>query len=192
MARKLSPQARVRRMMSEGVTQQKIGDVIGLSKTQVSRIARGLTSGASVEEPLRQFGKLGKRAKAAVVEGAVELPAKRQPKPKAAPVAPAPAPPVQKPAPAPSLPPKEVKVTIRGNLGPSRDPDYIRKRTISTTMKGEYAARFAELYAGDKESKARAYKYAVSHYFGSTGEGYLESIIGTPSVRGLEVKDDQS
>lgn len=181
MPKKLSPQTRVRRMMAEGLTQQKIGDVIGLSKTQVSRIARGLTSGASVEEALRQFGKLGKRAKAAVVEGAVELPAKRQPKPKAAP--PVPAPPTQKPAPAPSLPPKKVRVTIKGNIGPSRDPNYIRKRTISTTMRGEYASRFAELYAGDQRSKAQAYKYAVSHYFGSAGEGHLESVIGTPSVR---------
>jgi transcriptional regulator with XRE-family HTH domain len=181
MAKKLTPQDFVRRMM-ETLTQAEIGDIVGLSKRQVQRIAAGETSGASVEAPLREFAKLGKRAKAAVVAGNLDLPSKRTPAPKPAPVE-APEPKIEAPSSLPSAPAR-VEVEIRGNMGPSRDPDYIRKRTIRKTLEGEYAREFARLWdRGTDAGQAKALKYAVSAYFGGAGEGHLESVIGTPSIK---------
>lgn len=178
MAKKLTPQVRIRRMMEAGMKQAQIGEIVGLSKRQVQRIASGVASGASVEAPLREFGKLGKRAKAAVVAGDLPLPSKRTPRPKKA------EPSFGKPAPepekivAPSLP-RKVDVTIKGWIGPNSDPDYVRKRTIRKTLEGETAAEFARLFVVDE---FKALKYATSAYFGGAGRGHLESVIGKPAI----------
>jgi hypothetical protein len=179
MAKKLTPQKLVRRMM-ETLTQGTIGEILGLSKRQVQRIATGKASGASVEAPLREFNKLGKRAKAAVVAGDLPLPSKRTPAPKKVKASfgePAPVP-KEKEIVAPPAP-RKVDVTIRGHIGPSSDPDYVRKRTIRKTLEGEHAARFAELFVDDE---FKALKYATSVYFGSAGAGHLESVIGKPEI----------
>ena len=176
MGKKLTPQIRIRRMMGEGLTQAEIGGIVGLSKRQVQRIASGKTPGKSIEAPLREYAGLGKRAQAAVKRGGFALPSRREPRPKKV-EAPEPEPEPQEIA-APPLP-KKVEVTIKGNLGPSNDPDYIRKRTIRTTLRDDVAARFAELYEADQ---FEALRFATSAYFGGHGEGHLESVIGSPEV----------
>jgi len=179
MGKKLSPQALVRRMMTD-LTQSEIGQIVGLGKKQVGRIARGEASGASVEAALREYAGLGKRAKASVKSGELELPSKRTPPPKKAPPVEAPAPPPP-PKEAEAIPsPPKVELVIKGNMGPSKDPDYLRKRTIRKTLEGPQAERFKSLWARDQ---FKALKYATSAYFGSSGEGHLESVIGTPYVK---------
>lgn len=171
MAKKLSPQTLLSRLKDD-FTYGQLREATGYSERQLQRIKSGKTSGAKAEAAIREFYDLGKRAKASAVAGESrikerrERPAKPEPKSEPQEIA---APP----------PPKKVEVTIKGNLGPSSDPDYIRKRTIRTTLQGEIAAQFAELYEADA---FEALKFATSAYFGSSGEGHLESVIGRPTI----------
>lgn len=171
MAKKLSPQTLLSRLKDD-FSYKQLSEATGYSERQLQRIKAGQASGAKAEAAIREFYDLGKRAKSSAVAGESrikerrERPAKPEPKPEPVEVA---APP----------PPKKVEVTIKGNLGPSSDPDYIRKRTIRTTLQGDVAAQFAALYEADQ---FEALQFATSAYFGASGEGHLESVIGTPTV----------
>lgn len=171
MAKKLPPQTLLSRLKDD-FTYDQLSEATGYSKRQLQRIKSGQASGAKAEAAIREFYDLGKRAKASAVAGESriterrERPAKPEPKPEPVEVA---APP----------PPKKVEFSIYGYSGPSSDPDYIRKRRIGKTIEGDLAARFAELYAEDEFA---ALKFATSAYYGASGEGHLESVIGTPTV----------
>lgn len=81
MAKRLSPRERVGRLKAEGLSNAAIGKAIGRSASTVGRIARGQSSGAKVLGALREFGGLGKRAKAATIEGKRQLSHKPAPAP---------------------------------------------------------------------------------------------------------------
>jgi hypothetical protein len=173
MARKLSPKTLLSRLNAD-FTYKQLSAATGYSERQLQRIKAGQTSGARAESALREFYDLGKRAKEHTVEGRREIAHRRAAPERKPPSAPEPEAPPRK------QPPSEVRVAVRGYIGPDSDPDYLRKRSIAMTLRNQGAAEFADLWERDE---FEALRYAVSYYFGTIGPGHLESVIGRPSVK---------
>ena len=80
MAR-LTTQAKINRLHSQGYSYNQIASVTGFSKSSVGRIARGQQSGERIAPAINEFYGLGKRAKGNVVSGAIPLPSAKPPSP---------------------------------------------------------------------------------------------------------------
>lgn len=78
---KLTTQAKIKRLHSQGFSDRQIASVTGYSKSSVGRIRRGEQSGAKITPAVNEFFGLGKRAKQNVVSGAIPLPSAKPPAP---------------------------------------------------------------------------------------------------------------
>lgn len=80
MAR-LSNQAKIKRLRSQGYSRADIARVTGSSVSAVGRAERGQTKGDSFSAPLSEFFKLRKKAKASAVKGEISLPSAKPARP---------------------------------------------------------------------------------------------------------------
>lgn len=74
MGKRLTTQAKISRLHSQGYSDRQIANVTGFSKSSVGRIRRGQQSGEKIAPAISEFFKLGKRAKESVASGAIPLP----------------------------------------------------------------------------------------------------------------------
>jgi|SRR5262245_12765012 len=84
MAKKLSTQAKLKRLRAEGYSRKELARSFGVSVSAVGRAERGQTKGETFKAQADQFFKLGKRARLNVVKGATSLPSAPAPKTQAA------------------------------------------------------------------------------------------------------------
>ncbi len=129
---------------------KRIAEKTGRNPKQIRDIEKGKRPGKNLFEPLKAI-KRGRKVAAPPKE-----PKKitRRAKPK---------PPPQPPAAPPSMP-NGLKVKIKGEIAPFKNDEYLRDRTVTTTLRGETLKDFMKLWTSGNEDKAL--RLALSNYFG--------------------------
>lgn len=151
---------------------KRIADKVGRSIKQVKDIAIGKRPGKNLVEPLKQV-KRGRKVEAPPKE---EKKVTRKKKP------------VEKPPEKPPEPPKpprpeRVRVVLKGDIGPYRDDDYTRNRTIRPELNAEQTTAFFE--AWDKGDRPTALGIATGAYF-KPWPGHIETLDREPEIEAIE------
>lgn len=73
MAKRLTSQDWIERMLAQGWTKSEIAQAVGRDSSLIGQIQRGKKPGANLEPTLRELGSLGKRAREKAQKGEYEL-----------------------------------------------------------------------------------------------------------------------
>jgi outer membrane biosynthesis protein TonB len=147
---------------------KRIAEKTDRSVKQIKDIKEGKRPGKNLLDPLKQI-KRGRKVQAPPKEEK-KVKARKKPEKK-----PEEKPPEKPPEPEKPPRPKRVKAVVRGNIGPYKDDDYIRERTIRPELSAELTTAFLD--ALDAEDEDRAARIAVQSYFSESGfAGYVESL----------------
>lgn len=152
----------------EAKERKRIAEKTGRSSKQIRDIEQGKRPGRNLFEPLKKL-KRGRKP---------EAPPKEEKKVKARKKPPAEKPPAEKPKkepekkPAAPEMPNGLKVKIKGEIAPFKGKEdkneYVRSRTITTTLQGDALRDFMKLWTSGNEKKAL--EYATAIYFGATAK----------------------
>lgn len=158
---------------------KRVAEKTGRSTGQVRKVYKGERPGKNLLEPLKAI-KRGRKVQPPEKEPK-KITRRKKPVEKPPEAEPPKPPPQEAP---PAAPPSRVEYDFRGNASAHEDSDDesdpVRKRRIHGKLTGDLAAQFADLWRSGETFEAL--KLATSHYFGSVGAGYLESVIGEPVI----------